>query len=201
EALRVYERCRQFLADELGAYPSPETEAAYLEILRSEGATSAPEAPASLPSAPRRARRKPVLLLAVALLLASGIAVAAEQLIAAGDASSSGLRTLASGRCSSVQYEGPRSPDRLVVADLPIQQGVLATTGPMVEAMTLALERHGYKAGAYRVGLQVCNDATRDNVVADPIRCAANARAYVENPSVIGVVGPFTSTCPKLEIP
>jgi class 3 adenylate cyclase/DNA-binding SARP family transcriptional activator/tetratricopeptide (TPR) repeat protein len=35
EALRVYERCRRFLADELGAYPSPETEAVYLEILRS----------------------------------------------------------------------------------------------------------------------------------------------------------------------
>ena len=35
EALRVYERCRRFLADELGAYPSPESEAVYLEILRS----------------------------------------------------------------------------------------------------------------------------------------------------------------------
>src|SRR6478736_1345666 len=33
EALRVYERCRQLLAEELGAYPSPETEAVYLEIL------------------------------------------------------------------------------------------------------------------------------------------------------------------------
>ena len=29
EALRVYERCRRLLADELGAYPSPETEAVY----------------------------------------------------------------------------------------------------------------------------------------------------------------------------
>jgi YVTN family beta-propeller protein len=34
EALRVYERCRVLLADELGAYPSPETEQIYLEILR-----------------------------------------------------------------------------------------------------------------------------------------------------------------------
>jgi DNA-binding SARP family transcriptional activator/DNA-binding beta-propeller fold protein YncE len=34
EALRVYERCRRFLADELGAYPSPEIEEVYREVLR-----------------------------------------------------------------------------------------------------------------------------------------------------------------------
>src|SRR5207247_1662863 len=33
EALRVYERCRRLLADELGAYPSPETEAVYRALL------------------------------------------------------------------------------------------------------------------------------------------------------------------------
>jgi len=33
EALRVYERCRRLLADELGAYPSPETESIYRELL------------------------------------------------------------------------------------------------------------------------------------------------------------------------
>lgn len=35
EALRVYERCRTTIADELGVAPSTETEALYLEILRS----------------------------------------------------------------------------------------------------------------------------------------------------------------------
>src|SRR5262249_44623263 len=125
EALRVYEGCRQFLADELGAYPSAETEAVYLEVLRSEGATSAPEAPASLQAAPRRARPRPVLLLGVALLLVSGIVVAAARLVAAGDASSSELRTLAAERCSALHYQGPEAPDRLVVADLPLQPGAL----------------------------------------------------------------------------
>jgi len=33
EALRVYERCRRLLADEFGAYPSPETEALYRRLL------------------------------------------------------------------------------------------------------------------------------------------------------------------------
>jgi YVTN family beta-propeller protein len=43
EALRVYERCRQLLAEELGAYPSPETESIYRRLL----AAPAPEHPAS----------------------------------------------------------------------------------------------------------------------------------------------------------
>jgi peptide/nickel transport system substrate-binding protein len=34
EALRVYERCRRLLADELGAYPSPETESIYRDLLK-----------------------------------------------------------------------------------------------------------------------------------------------------------------------
>jgi peptide/nickel transport system substrate-binding protein len=33
EALRVYEQCRQLLAEELGAYPSPETDSIYRELL------------------------------------------------------------------------------------------------------------------------------------------------------------------------
>jgi DNA-binding SARP family transcriptional activator len=35
EALRVYECCRNLLSDELGVPPSPQTEAVYLDILRS----------------------------------------------------------------------------------------------------------------------------------------------------------------------
>jgi len=35
EALRTYHWCRELMADELGVSPSPETEAVYLEVLRS----------------------------------------------------------------------------------------------------------------------------------------------------------------------
>jgi YVTN family beta-propeller protein len=38
EALRVYERCRRLLAEELGAYPSPETESVYRALLDAPGA-------------------------------------------------------------------------------------------------------------------------------------------------------------------
>ena len=42
EALRVWERCRTALVEELGVDPSPETEAVYLEVLAA-GAAAAPE--------------------------------------------------------------------------------------------------------------------------------------------------------------
>ena len=52
EALRTYERCRQLLAEELGSYPSAETEAIYRRLLdpRPAAATSVVEAPPSAAS-------------------------------------------------------------------------------------------------------------------------------------------------------
>jgi branched-chain amino acid transport system substrate-binding protein len=149
----------------------------------------------------RRTRRRIGLLIGAGLVLAAGIAVAAVELSAGGDANLARFRTIASDRCGSLHYEGAGSPQLLIAADLPLQPGVLATTSAMVDAMTLALERREYKAGAYRVGLQVCDDATPDSVFFDEEACLANARDYVENPSVIGIVGPFASPCAILEIP
>ena len=81
EALRVYERCRRFLADELGAYPSPESEAVYLGILRSSPGGSdseievlatdgrRPESPPKDDEPPRRGRGKVAPVIAGALLV------------------------------------------------------------------------------------------------------------------------------------
>ena len=81
EALRVYERCRRLLAEELGAYPSPETESMYRGLLEApSGKGQAATAPATPPSrpAPRRSRsrRKVPALAAASLLVAGGIAAA-----------------------------------------------------------------------------------------------------------------------------
>ena len=50
EALRVYDRCRRLLAEELGAYPSPETELIYRALLEAPpppSRTAPPQAPPS----------------------------------------------------------------------------------------------------------------------------------------------------------
>src|SRR5215217_5353809 len=43
EALRVYDQCRRLLADELGTYPSPETESIYRALLEEPPTRAAPE--------------------------------------------------------------------------------------------------------------------------------------------------------------
>ena len=86
EALRAYERCRRFLADELGTYPSAETEAVYLGLLRNspksrpadEGVAPISMLPEGQPSKrrPRRlARVAAAAVVALAAVAAGAIAV------------------------------------------------------------------------------------------------------------------------------
>jgi DNA-binding SARP family transcriptional activator/streptogramin lyase len=77
EALRVYERCRRLLAEELGAYPSPETESIYRGLLEGPGRVeerAAPETPPPETGRPRAGRRRRAALAAAALILAGAIA-------------------------------------------------------------------------------------------------------------------------------
>lgn len=75
EALRVYERCRRFLADELGTYPSPETEAIYRDLLEAPREAVRTPASASEPSAPSRRRRRTTATAALLILMLAAAAV------------------------------------------------------------------------------------------------------------------------------
>jgi branched-chain amino acid transport system substrate-binding protein len=160
-----------------------------------------PPAP-SLPRSPKpRRMRWRIGLIGAGLVFAAGIAVAAVELSGVGDANPPRFRTIASDRCGPLHYEAASSPQLLIAADLPLQPGALATTSSMVDAMTLALERRQYRAGAYGVGLQVCDDSAPGSIISDEATCVANAHEFVKNPSVIGVAGPFLSGCAMLQIP
>ena len=82
EALQVYERCRRLLADELGAYPSPETDAIYRGLLEAPSAHNGPAAaPADVEQRtghPRERRFRPGTTVAVATLAVTvGVGVVA----------------------------------------------------------------------------------------------------------------------------
>ena len=77
EALRVYEACRRFLADELGAYPSPQTEAVYLEIIRTSPKSVVSEVGAdSTPvlAAKKRGHRRLVAVAVAVVAIAAAVA-------------------------------------------------------------------------------------------------------------------------------
>jgi branched-chain amino acid transport system substrate-binding protein len=171
----------------------------FVEVVPTKELPPPPHGPPSLERRP--ARRRGVLLIGAGLLLAAGVAVAAVRLSVGGTSNPGEFRAIASDRCGPVRYEGGGSPQLLIAADLPLQPGILETTTPMVDAMTLALERRGYQAGQFRVGLQVCNDAAPGSVVFDPKTCSANAHEYVKAPNVVAVAGPLLSGCALVEVP
>ena len=92
EGLRVYERCRRLLADELGAYPSPETDAIYRRLLEApssppteqaptepplDSALVADEPPGAAGAAANRGPRHRWLAVGVAIALAAGATLVA----------------------------------------------------------------------------------------------------------------------------
>ena len=103
EALQTYERCRRLLAEELGAYPSPEIESVYRRLLErpSDEAPVAPvneapapastaykpAAPSRVSSAPRATRRS----IAAAAAIIACVAVAGTAWVATRGGSSAAL--------------------------------------------------------------------------------------------------------------
>jgi YVTN family beta-propeller protein len=77
EALRVYERCRRFLADELGTYPSSETETIYRDLLEAPRPTvRVPERTSEPPPLTRRRRRTAGAALLIVVLAGAAAAFA-----------------------------------------------------------------------------------------------------------------------------
>jgi DNA-binding SARP family transcriptional activator/ABC-type branched-subunit amino acid transport system substrate-binding protein/streptogramin lyase len=105
--------------------------------------------------------------------------------------------------CSGLSYAGPGRPDFFVASDLPTH--LLGRRSEQIrqmrEAITFVFARHGYRAGKYRVAYQSCDDSTAAEGTSSPERCAANAHAYAENQSVIGIVGTLHSSCTGIELP
>lgn len=103
--------------------------------------------------------------------------------------------------CSQVASGGEANPRFLIVSDFPLKGSDIAATHQMVEAIRLVLERRGYRAGAYTIGYQSCDDSTAQGGGFDTLRCYWNAKAYARNPDVIGIVGSYNSGCSGELIP
>ncbi len=102
EALRAYDRCRRLLADELGAYPSPETESIYRELLATSEKPSVASAtseshkrePELVPERAARRKRPSRRLVAIATLVAAGAGTALGALLMQGGVKSTASTAL-----------------------------------------------------------------------------------------------------------
>lgn len=128
-------------------------------------------------------------------------ALAALSVTAASAAGAFQVQPLPSSFCSKVVSGGVGAPDFVIVSDLGLQipnSGVPAT---MVAAIKFVLAHHGFKAGRYSIGYQSCDDSTPQHPSGDLAKCAANAKAYAADASVVGVVGAWNSSCSAVELP
>src|SRR5438045_4180199 len=108
---------------------------------------------------------------------------------------------LPASSCSDIYYQGSGSPDYLIASDLPLQGSGRTQTVQMTEAVKFILKQHGFKAGKYKIGYQACDDSTAQAGKWASEKCSANANAYAQNKSVIGVIGTFNSGCAEIIIP
>jgi branched-chain amino acid transport system substrate-binding protein len=120
--------------------------------------------------------------------------------LAAGCGGKGGAEPVALSACTELRSGAGGKPDVVVVSDLPLR-GVSAETARFsVDAIEYVFRRHGFRAGDYRVGYQSCNDSIGDEPY-DERSCRRNARAYVADDDVVGVIGPWHSGCAIEEIP
>jgi branched-chain amino acid transport system substrate-binding protein len=88
-----------------------------------------------------------------------------------------------------------------IVSDLPLQGSSAAQTEQMNNAIKLYLQDIGNKVGNYTIEFEAFDDSTAAKGAWDEATCAANARKYVEDETIIGVIGTFNSGCAKIEVP
>ena len=125
EALQVYERCRQFLDEELGAYPSPETESIYRELLQTPTQSPAPipsqevqldpPGQAAVPIDQVRRRSGVLIAIGAVFLLSAAVAVAVIELT---NQDSPGLNSVSAHSIAAIDT----GSNRLVVA-VPVGNG------------------------------------------------------------------------------
>lgn len=118
--------------------------------------------------------------------------------VPAASESQSKIPALPRSICGPVLSSGGQ-PQLLVASDLPLRAGTAILQ--MSAAIDYVLRTHGFRAGRFRLGYQSCDDSTSQSGAFDPRKCASNAKAWVQNPLLVGVIGPYNSGCAVNEIP
>jgi branched-chain amino acid transport system substrate-binding protein len=126
------------------------------------------------------------------------VAVIALVATVSGALAHSGSTPLPASSCSAIQNPAGQY---LIASDLPLEGSGRTQTSQMTRAIKFILKSHGWKAGKYSLAYQSCDDSTAQAGKWDSGKCSANANAYAQNKSVLGVIGTFNSGCAEIIIP
>ncbi|MFL5828781.1 MAG: glutaminyl-peptide cyclotransferase [Solirubrobacteraceae bacterium] len=112
------------------------------------------------------------------------------------------VRPLPASSCAPVLSAAGQRPRYLIASELPLQGADSALPLQMTDAIRFVLRRDHFRAGRFTLGYQACDDSLiSPRGPPNEVRCAANARAFADDASVIAVIGPFYSNCAASEIP
>jgi branched-chain amino acid transport system substrate-binding protein len=112
-----------------------------------------------------------------------------------------GITTFEATSCERPLAGPGRAADVLITSDLPLQGGTRVSATQMSQAIEFVLRERGFRAGEHRVAYQSCDDSVASTALFDEAKCAANARAYGRNSSVVGVIGTMNSPCAVVAVP
>jgi branched-chain amino acid transport system substrate-binding protein len=126
------------------------------------------------------------------------VAIVALVAMVSGAVARSGATPLPASSCSAIQNAGG---NLLIASDLPLQGSGRTQTAQMTRAIKFIFSQHGWKAGKYTLAYQSCDDSTAQAGKWDSGKASANANAYAQNSSVVGVIGTFNSGAAEIEIP
>jgi branched-chain amino acid transport system substrate-binding protein len=132
---------------------------------------------------------------------ALALAIAVAGIVAAAHGSISGIQPLPQSFCAPV-VQGTAKPQFLIVSDFPLRFFRFPDkTLKFQAALRYELKLRHFTAGKYAVGYQACDDSSPQAGSGALAKCASNAKAYAQDPSVIGVVGAWSSPCAGVELP
>ena len=127
-----------------------------------------------------------------------GLAVVVLAVTVGSAIAHSGATPLPPSSCSAIQNP---SGKYLIASDLPLQGSGRTQTVQMTKAIAYILKQHGWKAGKYTLAYQSCDDSTAQAGKWDSGKTSANANAYAQNSSLIGVIGTFNSGAAEIVVP
>jgi branched-chain amino acid transport system substrate-binding protein len=126
------------------------------------------------------------------------VAIVALVAMVSGAVARSGATPLPASSCSAIQNA---SGNLLIASDLPLQGSGRTPTAQRTRAIKSIYSQHVWKAGKYTLAYQSCDDSTAQAGKWDSGKASANASAYAQNSSVVGVIGTFNSGAAEIEIP